>query len=68
VLLSFRSDGLVANTTFGEVFGGDFQDLVRKKIVCGGVAFLLVFLPFLVCFVVVNRGEFVVECVANVVC
>jgi hypothetical protein len=65
VLLSFRSDGLVANTTFGEVFGGDFSGFGQKKIVCGGVAFLLAFLPFLMCFVVVNRGEFVVECVAK---
>jgi hypothetical protein len=34
----------------------------------GGVTFLLGFFQFLVCFMVVNRGEFVVECVANVVC
>jgi hypothetical protein len=34
VFLSFRSDGLVANTTFGEAgqfLGEIFQDLVRKK-------------------------------------
>jgi len=36
--------------------------------VSGETAFLLGFFGFLVCFVVVNRGEFVVECVANVVC
>jgi len=35
--------------------------------VCGGRAFLLEFLGFWVCFVMVNRGEFVVERVANVV-
>jgi hypothetical protein len=33
--------------------------------VCGGTAFLLGFFGFLVCFMVVNRGEFVVECVAK---
>jgi hypothetical protein len=38
------------------------------KIVCGGMAFLLGISEFLVCFVVVNRGEVVVGCVANVVC
>jgi hypothetical protein len=34
VLLSLRSDGVVANTTFGEAgqfLGEIFQDLVRKK-------------------------------------
>jgi hypothetical protein len=35
---------------------------------CGGMAFLLGIFEFLVCFVMVNRGEFVVECVVNVVC
>jgi hypothetical protein len=39
-----------------------------KKICRGGMAFLLGIFEFLVCFVVVNRGEVVVECVANVVC
>jgi hypothetical protein len=48
-------------------FWGRFFRIWSKKIVCGGVAFLLGFLPFLVCFVTVNRGEFVVECVVNVV-
>src|ERR1700733_268037 len=39
-----------------------------KKMFCGGSAFLLGVLSFLACFVVVNRGEVVVDCVANVVC
>jgi hypothetical protein len=33
----------------------------------GGVRFLLGILEFLWCFVMVNRGEFVVDCVVNVV-
>jgi hypothetical protein len=33
----------------------------------GGVAFLLGIFEFLVGFVMVNRGEFVVDCVVNVV-
>jgi hypothetical protein len=35
---------------------------------CGGMAFLLGIFEFLVCFVMVNRGEFVVDCVVNMVC
>jgi hypothetical protein len=31
------------------------------------VPFLLGYFAFLVCFVLVNRGEFVVDCVVNVV-
>jgi hypothetical protein len=38
------------------------------KMFCGEVAFLLGVFEFLVCFVVVNRGDVVVDCVANVVC
>ena len=44
-----------------------FLDFVRRKIFCGGVAFLLRVFAFLVCLVMVNRGEFVVDCVVNVV-
>jgi hypothetical protein len=43
-----------------------FWDLARRKMGCGGVAFLLGIFEFLVCFVMVNRGEFVVDCVVNV--
>jgi hypothetical protein len=35
---------------------------------CGGSAFLLGIFEILACFVVVNRGEVVVDCVVNVVC
>jgi hypothetical protein len=35
---------------------------------CGRVAFLLGVSSFLMCFVVVNRGDVVVDCVVNVVC
>jgi hypothetical protein len=49
-----------------EVGAEIFLDFVRRKMSCGGVAFLLVIFAFLVCFVMVNCGEFVVECVANV--
>jgi hypothetical protein len=35
---------------------------------CVGSAFLLGIFEILVCFVVVNRGEVVVDCVVNVVC
>jgi hypothetical protein len=45
-----------------------FSRFWLEKMVCGEVAFLLVFLGFWVCFVMVNCGEFVVGCVANVVC
>jgi hypothetical protein len=41
--------------------------LCAEKIPYGGAAFLLGIFEFLVCFVMVNRGEFVVDCVANVV-
>jgi hypothetical protein len=37
------------------------------KIACGGWAVLLGIFQFLVCFVMVICGEFVVECVVNVV-
>jgi hypothetical protein len=47
------------STTFG-VF-------VCKKVWEEETWFLLGFFAFLVCFVVVNRGEVVVDCVANVV-
>jgi hypothetical protein len=49
-------------------FWGRFFRIWSEKMVRGGVAFLLGFFGFLMCFMVVNRGEFVVECVANVVC
>jgi hypothetical protein len=39
--------------------------LLLEKIRCGGEAFLLGVLGILVCFVVVKRGEFVVDCGAN---
>jgi hypothetical protein len=45
-----------------------FRVLRVEKMFCGGSAFLLGVLRFLVCFVVVNRGEVVVDCVVNVVC
>jgi hypothetical protein len=45
-----------------------FWVLRSGKMFCGGAAFLLGVFEFLVCFVVVNRGEVVVDCVANVVC
>src|ERR1700722_1133423 len=44
-----------------------FRVFARRKMFCGGVAFLLVIFQFLVCFVMVNRGAFVVDCVVNVV-
>jgi hypothetical protein len=34
---------------------------------CGGMAFLMGIFEFLVGFVMVNRGELVVDCVVNVV-
>jgi hypothetical protein len=45
-----------------------FWVLNAEKMFCGGEAFLLGFFEFLVCFVMVNRGEVVVDCVVNVVC
>jgi hypothetical protein len=45
-----------------------FWGICSEKISCGGMAVLLGIFEFLACFVVVNRGEVVVECVANVVC
>jgi hypothetical protein len=39
--------------------------LLLEKICCGGEGFLLGVLGILVCFVVVKRGEFVVDCGAN---
>jgi hypothetical protein len=51
-----------------EVWRRFFWDLVQKKMLCGGAAVLLGIFEFLVCFVMVNRGEFVVDCVVNVVC
>jgi hypothetical protein len=50
-----------------EVAAEIFGDFARRKMGCGGVAFLLGIFEFLVCFVMVNRGEHVVECVVNVV-
>jgi hypothetical protein len=44
-----------------------FRVLRVEKMFCGGSAFLLGILSFLVCFVVVNCGEVVVDCVVNVV-
>jgi len=38
-----------------------------KKYFDGGVAFLQGVFEFLVCLLMVDRGEVVVECVANVV-
>jgi hypothetical protein len=45
-----------------------FRVLRWEKMFCGGSAFLLGILSFFACFVVVNRGEVVVDCVVNVVC
>jgi hypothetical protein len=45
-----------------------FRVLRVEKMFCGGSAFLLGFFEILVCFVVVNRGDVVVDCVVNVVC
>jgi hypothetical protein len=59
-----------ANTTFGETMlplGEIFWSICAGKIACGGWAVLLGICVFLVCFVLVIRDEFVVECVANVV-
>jgi hypothetical protein len=39
----------------------------QRKKMCGGVAFLLGYFDFLWCLWMVNRGEVVVDCVANVV-
>jgi hypothetical protein len=47
--------------------GDIFWRICAGKIACGGVADLLGIFQFLVCFVVVICGEFVVECVVNVV-
>jgi hypothetical protein len=49
-------------------FAVRFLGICSGKISCGGMVFLLGIFEFLACFVVVNRGEVVVECVANVVC
>jgi hypothetical protein len=46
---------------------GIFFGICPEKMVCGGMAFLLGVFEFLVCFVMVNRGEHVAECVVNVV-
>jgi hypothetical protein len=46
---------------------GFFFGICSGKMVRGGMAFLLGIFEFLVNFVMVNRGEFVVECVVNVV-
>jgi hypothetical protein len=45
----------------------DFRVSAQGKFPCGGMAFLLGVFEFWVRFVVVNRGEVVVDCVANVV-
>jgi hypothetical protein len=47
--------------------GGIFTFFCREKYPCGGMVLLLGFLAFLWCLRMVNRGEVVVECVANVV-
>jgi hypothetical protein len=49
------------------IFGWVFFVICAGKIVCGGMAFLLGIFEFLVCFVVVNRGEVVVECAVTLV-
>ena len=49
-------------------FLGTFFWNLLRKMVCGGMVFLLEIFEFLVCFVVVNRGEVMVGCVAKVVC
>jgi hypothetical protein len=38
-------------------FEEDFYGVAQKKMVRGGLSFLLGILEFLTCFVVVNRGE-----------
>jgi hypothetical protein len=60
----------VANTTFGEAMlplWDIFWRICAGKIACGGVTDLLGIFQFLVCFVMVICGEFVVECVVNMV-
>jgi hypothetical protein len=47
--------------------GGILTVFCREKYPCGGMALLLGFLALLWCLRMVNRGEVVVECVANVV-
>jgi hypothetical protein len=44
-----------------------FGEFCVQKNGCGGMAFLLGIFEFFVCFVMVNRGEHVVDCVVNVV-
>jgi hypothetical protein len=44
-----------------------FRDLLKKNLLWWNGVFVGIF-EFLVCFAVVNRGEVVVECVANVGC
>jgi hypothetical protein len=43
-------------------------EVLAEKSLRGGMWFLLGIFAFLWCLYVVNRGEVVVECVANVVC
>jgi hypothetical protein len=49
-----------------EARAGTFSGFCAKKMLCGGVTVLLGIFEFFVCFVMVNRGEFVVDCVVNV--
>jgi hypothetical protein len=46
---------------------GFFFGICSGKMVRGGMALLLGIFEFLVCFVMVNRGEHVAKCVVNVV-
>jgi hypothetical protein len=54
-----------ADQNFG--LKGFFACFGKNLFWCGGVAILLGFLRILWCSVVVNRGEVVVDCVANMV-
>jgi hypothetical protein len=49
------------------LWGAFFWRICAEKVACGGGAVLLGICAFSVCFVVVICGEFVVECVVNVV-
>jgi hypothetical protein len=52
----------------GGKLAGEVFPVWSEKLICGGVPFLLGIFRFFGCFAMVNRGEFVVKCVANVVC
>jgi hypothetical protein len=62
------SSGRVSGVPLSLTFLGTFFWNLLRKMVCGGMVFLLEIFEFLVCFVVVNRGEVMVGCVAKVVC